>query len=88
MRSGMEVGSAHQPPAQSGEAAGCVLALAHGRLTHQPTPARLAWGPEALGLGTRAGQWVHSGYQLQSPIVLMDTACLRAKILALTPQGA
>ena len=31
----------------------CVLALAHERLTHRPTPACPAWGPEALGLGGR-----------------------------------
>lgn len=66
----------------------CVLALAHERLTHRPTPACLAWRPEALGLGPRAGQWLHSGCQPQAPIVPVDTAYLRAAILALTPWGA
>lgn len=84
----MEVGSgpmAHTPACpERGSGRPCVLALAHERLTHRPTPACLAWGPAALGLGARAGQWLHSGCQPQAPIVPVDTACLRASILALT----
>lgn len=88
----VEVGSgpsALQPAfPEKGSSRPCVLALAHERLTHRPTPACPAWGPEALGLGARAGQWLHSGCQPQALIVPVDTACLRAVILALTPQGA
>lgn len=92
MRLGVEMGSgplAH-PPACPERRTGrpCVLALAHECLTHRPTPACLAWGPEALGLGARAGQWLHSCCEPQAPIVPVDTAYLRAVILALTPWGA
>lgn len=73
---------------EKGSSQPCVLALAHERLTHRPTPACLAWGPEALGLAARARQWLHSGCLPQALIVPVDTACLRAVILALTPQGA